>query len=90
MATEISCPIAGQDRRYLARLRGQIHSPTGTPRCNVKPAAKASITSAEVKRSFQQRTDDEMERPVFMARENVREFLMQMCDYRNLLVQLDW
>jgi hypothetical protein len=52
--------------------------------------AQLKMTSAEVQRRFQQRTDDEMDRLVFVADEKVREFLMQMSDYRNLLVQLDW
>jgi len=52
--------------------------------------AQLKMTSAEVKSRFEQRAEHEMERLIFVADENVREFLMQMSDYRNLLVQLDW
>lgn len=52
--------------------------------------AQLTLNSAEVTRKFQQRTEDEMERLIFVAGEDVREFLMQMTDYRKLLVHLDW
>lgn len=52
--------------------------------------AQLTLTSAEVTRKFEQRTEDEMERLIFVAGEDVREFLMPMSDYRNLIVQLDW
>ena len=51
---------------------------------------RLNVDSAVVQRRFQQRTDDEMRRLVFIAANEVPEFLMQMHDYRSLLTQLDW
>lgn len=48
------------------------------------------VSSSEVLKRFQQRTDDEMNRLVFVTNERVREFLVKMRDYRCLLMQLDW
>lgn len=48
------------------------------------------LDSAEAQKRFQQRTDDEMNRLVFVSEDRTRDFLTQLGDYRSLLVQLDW
>lgn len=52
--------------------------------------AKLNLNSADVQTRFLQRTDEEMDRLVFVSDRNLREFLSQMQDYRSLLAQLEW
>ncbi len=47
-----------------------------------------SLTSDEIRARFEERVDDEMAQLVFISEERVREFLLEMPDYRNLLPQL--
>lgn len=76
-----------EDIEYLAGI-GTVASSTSN--VLIVGHAQLKLNSAEVQRKFQQRTDDEMSGLVFVPDDRVREFLMQMRDYRSLLAQLDW
>ena len=51
--------------------------------------AQLKVTSAEVEKNFHLRTDEEMKRLVFVSAPKLREFLMEMNDYRRLLAQFE-
>jgi len=52
--------------------------------------AKLNLDSDEVRRKFELRSEDEMNRLVFIPSENVRSLLKGMHDYRNLISLLEW
>lgn len=63
---------------------------SGTSNVLIVGHARLQVDSDEVQRRFEQRTDNEMSRLVLVADKKVRQFLMQMRDYRSHLAQLDW
>jgi len=80
----------GLNQEDIGKLVGIGVVVSSTSNVLVAGHAQLKVDSVEVARRFQQRTEDEMERLIFVADEGVREFLTQMNDYRNLLPQLDW
>lgn len=81
---------AGLSKTDIESLEGIGTVFSSTSNVLVVGHARLKVNSAEVRRKFQRRTDEEMNRLVFVTEDNVRAFLMQMYDYRGLLAQLEW
>ena len=81
---------AGLNRADIEDLPGIGIVLSGTSNVLIVGYSQLTVNSAEVQKRFEQRTDDEINRLVFVSANKAREFLIQMSDYRRLLTQLEW
>jgi 8-oxo-dGTP pyrophosphatase MutT (NUDIX family) len=79
----------GLNRTEIQNLTGIGVVVSSTSNVLIVGHAQLAVTSVEVQRNFHLRTDEEMKRLVFVSAPKLREYLLQMNDYRPLLAQFE-